>query len=213
MGEMELSNGERVKTEREEGVWRELMQIHREGGIVKGRVLNAINGGYAVGIAGHVCFLPTRETKPYKGKSVPPTGELIPFKILNITESIKNVILTGPHSTRESGGDESQQRQRAWMLKKNTTNNAASNTTASTSGAGGGGGGGRDGSGGAGGGGGVVTFWRKQTAAPPPKPPPTEDSLEEEEEEESSATTPTPPREEKEADGRVPGEDGRPMWK
>lgn len=52
MGEMELSKAERVRLEREDGVWRELRRIHLERGIVKGRVLNSINGGYSVGIAG-----------------------------------------------------------------------------------------------------------------------------------------------------------------
>lgn len=52
MGEMELSKADRVRLEREEGVWRELRRIHLERGIVKGRVLNSINGGYSVGIAG-----------------------------------------------------------------------------------------------------------------------------------------------------------------
>ena len=58
MARMELSNSERERVEREDGVWREIKEHHRKGTHVKGRVLNPVNGGYAVGIAGLVCFLP-----------------------------------------------------------------------------------------------------------------------------------------------------------
>jgi hypothetical protein len=59
-------------------------------------VLNAVNGGYAVGIAGLVAFLPNQCVRPFRGSPEPPAGELLPFKILGVTESIKNVILVGP---------------------------------------------------------------------------------------------------------------------
>ena len=49
MGEMELSNEERETLEREEMVWREIKKIHHDGSIVKGRILNQVNGGYSVG--------------------------------------------------------------------------------------------------------------------------------------------------------------------
>lgn len=53
--------------------------------------------------AGLVCFLSFRETKAYKGNSVPPYGELLPFRILTINSAIKNVVLTGPHAQVETG--------------------------------------------------------------------------------------------------------------
>ena len=52
MGELELSNRERVKAERDAHVWEEIRRAYQRGGIVRGRVLNAVGGGYAVGIAG-----------------------------------------------------------------------------------------------------------------------------------------------------------------
>ena len=55
-----------------------------------------MNGGYAVGIAGLVAFLPNQCVRPFRGSPEPPAGELLPFKILGVTESIKNVILVGP---------------------------------------------------------------------------------------------------------------------
>ena len=96
MGEMEVSNADRVRAARSEGAWREILQHYRLGTHVKGRVLNAVNGGYAVGIAGLVAFLPNQCVRPHRGSPEPPAGELLPFKILGVTENIKNVILVGP---------------------------------------------------------------------------------------------------------------------
>ena len=96
MGEMEVSGADRVRAARSEGAWREIVQHYKLGTHVKGRVLNAVNGGYAVGIAGLVAFLPNQCVRPFRGSPEPPAGELLPFKILGVTESIKNVILVGP---------------------------------------------------------------------------------------------------------------------
>ena len=96
MGEMEVSGADRVRAARSEGAWREILTHYRLGTHVKGRVLNAVNGGYAVGIAGLVAFLPNQCVRPFRGSPEPPAGELLPFKILGVTESIKNVILVGP---------------------------------------------------------------------------------------------------------------------
>ena len=49
-----------------------------------------------MGIAGLVCFLPNQCVRPYEGSNEPPAGELLSFKILSLTEDIKNVILMGP---------------------------------------------------------------------------------------------------------------------
>ena len=97
MGELELSNAEREKAEREDGVWREILDRYRRGRPVTGRILNPVNGGYAVGVAGLVCFLPNATARGSRdGGSAPPAGELMSFKIINITEAIRNVILAGP---------------------------------------------------------------------------------------------------------------------
>ena len=44
----------------------------RRGGDGEGRILNAVNGGYAVGIAGMIAFLPARA---YRGRAPPTTAE------------------------------------------------------------------------------------------------------------------------------------------
>ena len=43
-----------------ERVWRELTRARDGGKTIRGRILNAVNGGYAVGIAGLIAFLPAR---------------------------------------------------------------------------------------------------------------------------------------------------------
>ena len=112
MGEMEVSNADRVRIERSEGAWREIKNHYINGTHVNGRVLNQVNGGYAVGIAGLVAFLPNQCVRPHRGSKEPPAGELVPFKILGLTEDIKNVILVGP-MTQGSGG-----RDVAWVSKQ-----------------------------------------------------------------------------------------------
>ncbi len=41
-----------------------LDRAHKGGTPVQGRVLNPVNAGFAVGVAGIVCFLPERHTVP-----------------------------------------------------------------------------------------------------------------------------------------------------
>ena len=53
-----------------ERVWRELTRARDGGKTIRGRILNAVNGGYAVGIAGLIAFLPARA---YRGRA-PPTS-------------------------------------------------------------------------------------------------------------------------------------------
>ena len=103
MGEMEVSGADRVRAARSEGAWREIVQHYKLGTHVKGRVLNAVNGGYAVGIAGLVAFLPN-QCVAASGSPRAPAGELLPFKILGVTESIKNAILGGAHDRRRAAG-------------------------------------------------------------------------------------------------------------
>ena len=106
-----------------ERVWRELVRARDAGATVRGRILNAVNGGYAVGIAGMIAFLPARA---YRGRAPPTTaekaaaaggkadapvvGELCGFKILKMTssgENYKNVVVSGPVG---GGGERAQSR-------------------------------------------------------------------------------------------------------
>ena len=116
MGELDLEvKGLRAERERE-SIWRELISARDSGSVVKGRLLNAVNGGYAVGIAGLIAFLPMRA---YRGRKPPTTveaalreaketgkkpespviGDLLGFKILKMTasgDSYRNIVVSGP---------------------------------------------------------------------------------------------------------------------
>ena len=102
MGEMELSNTQRELEEREFGLWGEIKATRSRGGLIKGRVLNVCKGGWSVGIAGYVAFLPNNCVKPYDGRAKPPLGELLQFRILKIRDDIRNIVVEGPLS--DGGG-------------------------------------------------------------------------------------------------------------
>lgn len=120
--ELDLEVKGLAAAKRKERAWRELLEARDGGKSVKGRILNAVNGGYAVGIAGLIAFLPSRA---YRGKGEPRTaeralrdalenaggsggagdvaapivGDLLTFKILKMTssgETYRNVVVTGP---------------------------------------------------------------------------------------------------------------------
>ena len=118
--ELDLEVKGLAASKRKERAWRELLEARDAGKAVRGRILNAVNGGYAVGIAGLIAFLPARA---YRGKGEPRTaekalrdalengggsgsdvgapivGDLLTFKILKMTasgETYRNVVVTGP---------------------------------------------------------------------------------------------------------------------
>ena len=121
-----------------ERVWRELLRARDAGATVKGRILNAVNGGYAVGIAGMIAFLPARA---YRGRAPPTTaeraaaeggkvdapvvGELCGFKILKMTssgENYKNVVVSGPvgggANERRAAAKARNEKARSWGTKR-----------------------------------------------------------------------------------------------
>ena len=73
--------------------------------LVTGRVLNAVNGGFAVGVSGHVGFLPKNLARDAKGRrlghdrdATPPIGEAMQFRVLSMTEAggARNFVVSGP---------------------------------------------------------------------------------------------------------------------
>lgn len=79
-----------------------------EGKPVRGRMLNLLSGGWAVGIAGHVAFMPMSHLPLSQGTSKL-IGKLLNFKILNMRDDNRNIIVspqlpsgTLVHSTSES---------------------------------------------------------------------------------------------------------------
>lgn len=139
--ELDLEVKGLAASKRKERAWRELLEARDNGKSVKGRILNAVNGGYAVGIAGLIAFLPSRA---YRGKGEPRSaeralrdalenggiagdvgapivGDLLTFKILKMTasgETYRNVVVTGPiggnAGERRRAASAKETRARAW---------------------------------------------------------------------------------------------------
>ena len=147
MGELDLEvKGLRAERERE-SIWRELISARDSGSVVKGRLLNAVNGGYAVGIAGVIAFLPMRA---YRGRKPPTTveaalreaketgkkpespviGDLLGFKILKMTasgDSYRNIVVSGP-----LGGGSADRRGEAKRRERDARSWSASASKATT---------------------------------------------------------------------------------
>lgn len=89
-GNMVLGSGEAGPEQRKELVWEELEKCQNEGREVMGRVLNSVNGGYAVGIAGWVTFC------PFSAISVTTAGRigvLQPFVINRMSRQKGNIVV------------------------------------------------------------------------------------------------------------------------
>ena len=76
--------------------WAELKQCMRSRVSLRGRVLNPLNGGYAIGVGGYVAFMPHRESP----LSVD-IGALIPIRVLQMRESNTNVVVGSAEPFRQ----------------------------------------------------------------------------------------------------------------
>lgn len=92
-GDMLVSGQQAAVQRRKQAVWKELEERAKTGKTVKGRVLNQLSGGYSVGVAGLICFLPTTRCGPGMAKRI---GDLQEFKIMKMSPTKNNVILADP---------------------------------------------------------------------------------------------------------------------
>jgi len=81
--------------------WDVLKEAMRNRTKVKGRVLNAVNGGHAVGLAGYVAFLPSSRCRASTSARL---GVLQDFLVLSMNHSTKNVVVAEPHAASSSMG-------------------------------------------------------------------------------------------------------------
>ena len=91
LGEMSVSAERARDTERSENIWEEIRSAHATGGLVKGRVLNPVNGGFAVGLAGLVAFMPR-----FKAPRTPRVGHLDWFEVMAVNPDPRNVVVASP---------------------------------------------------------------------------------------------------------------------
>jgi len=99
-GDMQLEVLNHKNEMRTQAVVTELQQAMSEHRLVMGRVLNAVNKGYAVGIAGIVAFLPSSRARLNTIKRI---GALQPFYVLSVNQSHGiNVVVADPYpSTKQ----------------------------------------------------------------------------------------------------------------
>lgn len=89
-GEMLVTGQESAVQRRTKAVWAELLERLKDGKPVKGRLLNSLAGGYSVGVAGIVCFLPNRNASKL---TVSQIGELADYRVIQMNASRSNVVL------------------------------------------------------------------------------------------------------------------------
>jgi ribosomal protein S1 len=97
-GDMMVGSKQAVADVRARAVWNELESRMRSGQTVRGRILNSLFGGYAVGVAGLVCFLPSSSCLHRNAARI---GELMEFRITRMTKARKNVLLRDVAMDRE----------------------------------------------------------------------------------------------------------------
>jgi hypothetical protein len=90
-GDMLVSGQQAAVRRRVRAVWKELQDRMEDGKPVKGRILNSVAGGYSVGVAGLVCFLPNSVATRATTRRI---GELQDFKVTQMNPSRTNVVLT-----------------------------------------------------------------------------------------------------------------------
>lgn len=91
LGEMSVSAERARDTEITEHVWREICHAHATGGLLRGRILNPVNAGFSVGLAGLVAFLP-RFKAPHRLR----IGQLDWFEVVALNQDTRNVVVGSP---------------------------------------------------------------------------------------------------------------------
>ena len=89
-GDMRLTAEREVGAERFQRVWDLIKEAMRSNQVVMGRVLNAVPGGYCVGVAGLVAFCPFTSIS---GPTARRIGVLQPFLVLRMESARQNIVL------------------------------------------------------------------------------------------------------------------------
>ncbi len=92
-GTMQLAAEQDDADKRRQMAWRELRRRFESGTIVRGRVLNEVSGGFAVGIASFVALLPAAAAVPEKVSQI---GVSQVFGIQSMNDRQRLVVLYDP---------------------------------------------------------------------------------------------------------------------
>lgn len=89
-GDMLVSGQQAAVRRRVPAVWKELATRMETGKPVRGRVLNSVSGGFSVGVAGLVCFLPGSNCSRVTASRI---GDLQEFRVVQMVAARNNVVL------------------------------------------------------------------------------------------------------------------------
>ena len=104
-GEMDVDSVSVDQFRKHQLAWDAIARKRENRELVTGRVLNAVNGGFAVGVSGHVGFLPKKLARDEKGRrlpqdrdATPPIGDAMQFRVLSMSEAggARNFVVSGP---------------------------------------------------------------------------------------------------------------------
>ena len=102
-GEMDVDSASVDQFRKHQLAWDAIARKREKRELVSGRILNAVNGGFAVGVSGHVGFLPKNLARDEKGRRLgqdrtPPIGEAMQFRVLSMSEAggARNFVVSGP---------------------------------------------------------------------------------------------------------------------
>lgn len=89
-GDMQLAVERPIEKDKVAGVWEMVKEAMHSNQPVMGRVLNGVNGGYSVGVAGIVAFCPFSQMSFLTASKV---GMLQPFLVTSMNEAKRNIVL------------------------------------------------------------------------------------------------------------------------
>lgn len=112
-GDMLVTGQQAAVKRRVKAVWAELLQRLKDGKPVKGRLLNSLSGGYSVGVAGMVCFLPNRNASKVTASRI---GELADYRVIQMNASRSNVVLEDCRVQHRRGKNQGKRRERRGEL-------------------------------------------------------------------------------------------------
>ncbi|KAL4855023.1 30S ribosomal protein S1 [Chlorella vulgaris] len=102
-GDFLVSGVQAATVRRMAAVWNDLEQRLEQGELVKGRILNSVYRGYAVGVAGTVAFLPARQCSRPTSRRL---GQLQKFRILEVERASARIVLADPNLHYNSAGSQ-----------------------------------------------------------------------------------------------------------
>lgn len=76
-------------------MWDKIVEVHKNGTIIQGKILRRIKGGYVVDVGGLTAFLPGSQldTKPVRDYDEY-VGKTMDFKVIKINDKIENIIVS-----------------------------------------------------------------------------------------------------------------------